>query len=187
MALYDINRELKKWDDRVLFQGKFKPNTKANLDRLDTILFGALEHFSIIAANSEPLVYKIGRHFIEKNIKNDDMVFIEGKIVECYLNNEGSANWKKKDRVDDFFEIFGGNFRGKWILIPYMKFEIEIGLALYFISQFRKYSAIGLIFYSEGPSCLTEVLSLDSEDPYFFEYPNKCYRQRKRKIEDDEY
>ena len=59
---YEIKKELDKWDNRVIFDAKFKKDTKAPLDKLDDILFRSLEKFIIIAANSEALVYKIGRY-----------------------------------------------------------------------------------------------------------------------------
>lgn len=183
---YEIGKELKKWDERVLFNVQFKANTKANLERLNEILRASLESFTVIGANSESLVYKIARYFISKNVRNGDITFIEGKVVESYIGDD-SAQWKKKERVDDFFEIFGEEYKNKWVLIPYINFEINTGLAIYFISKFKKYGAIGLIMYAEGPSNLTEVLSLESNDPFFYEFPVKKYRKRKPNIEDDEW
>ena len=186
MKSYELNRELKKWDERVTFNVQFKPNTKANLDRLDTILFNSLEHFVTIAANSEALTYKIGRYFISKNIRNDEITFFEGKTIASYIGDE-SAEWKKKERLDVFFQIFGEQFNKKWVIIPYMSFEISIGLAIYFITQFNRYGATGLIMYAEGPSNIIETLCLESEDPYFYQFPKAQYKVRRREIQDDEY
>lgn len=181
-----IEKELEKWDNRVIFNMEFKKDTKAPLDKLENILFNSLEKFTIIAANSEALVYKIGRFFISKKVKNDEITFIDGKIIESYIGDE-SKDWKKKDRVDEFFTTFGEDCKGKWVIIPLMHFEISIGLAIYFISQFKKYSAIGVIFYAEGPNNLVEVLSLNTDDPNFYEFPKKEYRKVKRFIPDDEW
>ena len=179
-------KELEKWDNRVIYNVRFKDDTKAPLDKLDDILFNSLQKFTIIAANSEALVYKIGRYFISQDVKNDEITFIDGKIVESYIGDE-SKDWKKKDRVDEFFETFGEDCKGKWVIIPFLSFEISIGLSIYFISQFKKYSAIGIIFYAEGPNNLVEVLSLNSDDPNFYEFPKKEYRKRKRLLPDDEW
>lgn len=186
---YEIQRELRKWEEKAIFNVAFKPNTKANLNRLREILHNiSLEHFVTISANSEALVYKICRFFIEEGTKADDIALIQGKIIESYIADD-SAEWAKRVRIDDFFQIFGETFRGKWVAIPIIKFDnpITVGLAIYFITQFRKYNVIGVIFYSEGNSNLAEVLSLESEDPYFFEFPRKRYLKRKRTIEDDEW
>lgn len=179
-------KELEKWDDRVIYNVKFKENTNAPLDKLDEILFNSMQKFTIIAANSEPLVYKIGRYFVSKKVKNDEITFIDGRIIESYIGDE-SKDWKKRDRVDEFFETFGESCKSKWVIIPFLSFEISIGLAIYFISQFKKYSAIGVIFYAEGPNNLVEVLSLNTDDPNFYEFPKKEYRKRKRILPDDEW
>lgn len=183
---YEIKKELDKWDNRVIFDAKFKEDTKAPLNKLDDILFKSLEKFIIIAANSEALVYKIGRYFISKDVKNDEITFIDGRIIESYIG-DGSVEWKKKDRVDEFFETFGEDCKGKWVLIPLMHFEVSIGLAIYFMSQFRKRGAVGVIFFAEGPNNLVEILSLNTDDPNFYEFPKKQYRRRKRILPEDEW
>lgn len=183
---FEIRKELEKWDNRVLYDAKFKEDTRAPLHVLDEILFKSLEKFSIIAANSEALVYKIGRYFISKDVRNDEITFIDGKIIESYIGDD-SKDWKKKDRVDEFFETFGEDCKNKWVLIPLMHFEISISIALYFMTQFKKRSATGVIFFSEGPNNLTEILSLNSEDPNFYEFPKKKYRRKRRILPDDEW
>lgn len=182
----NINNELKKWDDRVIYDARFKEDTKAPLDRLDKILFNSLGKFTIIGANSEALVYKIGRYFISKKVKNEEMTFIDGRIIESYIGDE-AKDWKKKDRTDEFFEIFGEACRNKWVLIPLMHFEVSVALALYFITKLKQTGAIGVIFHGEGPNNLLEILSLNTEDPNFYEFPNKQYRRRKRILPDDEW
>lgn len=184
--IYEIKKELKKWDENAIFDVRFKENTKANLDRLKEFLKISLEHFITVAANSEPLVYKIGRYFIENGIKYDDIYFLDGAIIKSYLGDDASE-WRKKERCDEFFNVFGEEMRKKFVLIPYMDFSISIGLAIYFITNVRSQGAIGLIFYAEGNDNLSEVLNLNFNDPYLFEYPQKLYRKRKRKIIDDEY
>lgn len=186
MNVYEIKKELKKWNERVIFDVGFKENTKANLERLDTIMFNSLEHFVMIAANSEALVYKIGKYFIQKGVKNDNIEFLDGNVIKAYID-DNSYTYQKRERIDDFYKTFGINLKHKWVLIPYMCFEVDLGIAIYFISQLRKLGATGVIFYSEGPSNMTEVLSLDYDDLYFYEYPIKKYRKRKRVIVDDEY
>jgi len=187
---YQIKKELQKWSERVLqFDVEFKPDTEANLTRLDEGFDASLEHFVIISANSEALVYKIAKYFISTGkIKNDSIVFIDGKIVESYIGDD-SAAWRKKERADDFFEIFSGDIKGKWVLIPYMNFEIDAGLAIYFTTQFIKFGAFGLIFYSEGKGeHFAQVLSLSKDDDkYYFQFPKAKYRKQRRSLPDDPY
>ena len=106
----EIDREIKKWDNRVIFDAKFGDNIKPYLPTLDNILKRSLDKFTMIAANSEALVYKIGRYFIEQGVKNDEFTFIDGKIIESYIGDD-SKEWKKKDRVDEFFLTFGEDFK----------------------------------------------------------------------------
>lgn len=183
---YEIRRELKNWDDNVLFDVKFKENTSANLQRLDEFIKISLEHYIIIAANSEPLVYKIGRYFIEQGIKYKDMYFLDGAIVKSYLGDDASE-WRKKERCDEFFKMFGPEMRSKFVLIPYMDFSISVSLAIYFATNLKSYGALGFLFYAEGDDNLSEVLNLNYNDPYLFEFPKKLYRKRKRQLIDDEY
>lgn len=182
---YDIIKEIEKWDDRVLYDAKFKEDTKAPLEKLDQILFKSLEKFTIIAANSEALVYKIGRYFVSKGTKNKEITFIDGRIIDSYIGD--GPEWKKKDRADEFFETFGENCKNKWVIIPLMHFEISIGLALYFISKFKKIGAIGIIFHAEGANNIVEILSLNTDDPNFHEFPRKRYNRPKRILSDDEW
>lgn len=179
-------KELEKWDSRVIYDVKFREDTEAPLNVLDEILFDSLKKFNIIAVNSEALVYKVGRYFISKDIKNDEITFVEGKIIESYIGDE-SKDWKKKDRVDEFFETFGENYKNKWVLIPLMSFDFSISLAIYFMAQFKRNSSIGVIFYSEGPNNLIEILSLNTEDPNFHEFPKKAYRRRNRILPEDKW
>ena len=179
-------KEVEKWDNRVIYDVRFKEDTEAPLAILDKILFDSLRKFNIIAVNSEALAYKVGRYFISKDVKNDEITFIDGKIIESYIGDE-SKDWKKKDRVDEFFETFGEDCKNKWVLIPLMHFEFSIGLAIYFMAQFKRNSSIGMIFYAEGPNNLMEILSLNTEDPNFHEFPKKMYRRKNRILPDDKY
>lgn len=191
---YEINRELSKWDERVIYKVdpkfkydvRFKEDTKANLKTLGDIYFKSLERFTVIATSSEVLVYKVARHLITQDAKNDSFTFIDGKIVESYVGDT-NAEWKKKDRVDDFFVTFGPQFKGKWVLIPCVTFEITVGLAVYFMSNFRKCDAIGVIFFAEGPNNLAEILSYNIEDPDFYEFPKKRYKTHIHLLKPDDY
>lgn len=183
---YKSQKELDKWDQRVIFDVRFKEDTKAPLELLDKIMDNSLKKFSIISATSEALVYKIGRYMVSKDVRNDEITFIDGKIIESYIGDE-SKEWKKKDRVDEFFNTFGDNCKDKWVIIPFMTFEISVGLAIYFMSKFRQKSAIGVIFYAEGANNLAEILSLNTEDTNLYEFPTKRYRRKNRILPDDEY
>lgn len=182
-----INKELEKWNQRVIYDVEFKKDTKANLNRLSDILFNAFEKFTIISASTESVVYKIGKFFLTKGIKNEQLTFIDGKIIETYIADD-SKEWKKKENVDSFFEIFGKDCKDKWVLIPYMDFEISPGLAIYFITQFKKIGAIGVIFYSEGSNNLAEILINSASMPGLYQFPTVRYHTRhRRQLADDEW
>ena len=182
-----ITKELNKWSERVIYDVEFKKNTKANLNRLSDIMFNAFDKFTIIAASTESVVYKIGKFFITKNIKNEQITFIDGKIIETYIADD-SKEWKKKENVDSFFEIFGKDCENKWVMIPYMDFEITPGLAIYFITQFKKAGAIGVIFYSAGPNNLAESLITNTKMPGLYQFPAVRYHSRHRKqLKEDEW
>lgn len=183
----EIQKELEKWSERVIYDVEFRKDTAANLKRLDDILFNSFEKFTAIAANSEALVYKIGKYFVSKSVKNSQITFIDGKIVECYIGDD-SAEWKKKERVDEFFQIFGEECNGKWVIIPLMQFEVSVGLAIYFMSQFKKTGAIGVIFYAEGPNNLTETMIYNTDSQGFYQFPKaNYYNKRKRVLPKDEW
>lgn len=182
-----IEKELSKWQERVFYDISFKENTEANLEKLRDILFKSFEKFTMIAANSEPLVYKIGRFFISEGTKNSDISFIDGKIIESYIGNH-NLEWKKKDSMEEFFEIFGEDFKNKWVFIPLMQFEITPALAINFILRFKKTNAIGVVFYAEGPNNLTEVLVNNVSLSGFYQFPKAdYYSKRKRKLPEDKW
>lgn len=182
----NIKQEIAKWENRVIYNVAFKEDTKAPLNKLDDILLKSMEKFILIGANSEALVYKIGRYFISKGIKNEDITFIDGRIIESYIGDD--KDWKRKERLDEFFGIFGEDYNNKWVLIPLIRSEFSITIALYFITQFRKYKAIGLIFFSEGAANLMEVLTNCSDDPNFYQFPKaNFYKKAKRQLADDEW
>jgi hypothetical protein len=184
---FDVKKELKKWQERVIYDVRFKEGTEANLARLDEMFLISMEHFVTIAANSEPLVYKIGRYFIEKgDVENNDISLLDGQILESYMGDD-SVEWRKKERIDDFFKIFGTDYRGKWVIIPLMEFDVSIGLAVYLMTQFKKCGATGLICYADGANNLIEVISKGVEDRYFFEFPEKRYKRRSKKLIDDKW
>lgn len=185
---YNVKKELSKWVEKVIYDVSFKENTKANLSKLRDILNKAsFEKFTIISANSEPLVYKIGRFFIEEGIKCDDFKFVDGKIIETYLSGD-TPDWKKKDSLNEFFEIFKDDFRNKWVVIPYMAFEISPALAINFIYNFKKADATGLLFYAEGPNNIAEILTTSTDLENFYQFPKAdYYTRRKRILPDDEW
>lgn len=183
-----INQELAKWDNAVFYNVKFKENTTAPLNKLKDILKQSLSYFTIIAANSEALVYKIGRFFITQEIKFDDFNFKDGRVVKAFIGDE-SALWAKKQNVDKFFETFSGEFSGKWVVIPCMDFSIDESTSIYFINGFRRAGAIGVIFYSEGPDNIAENLVANSQNlSHFYQFPKAdYYRPKLKKLPADEY
>lgn len=183
---YEVQREVSKWSDRVVFDVAFKKDTKANLSLLDEMLEDSMQYFVTIAANSEAVVYKIGRYFVEMGVQNKEITFIDGEMIQAYIGDD-SVEWKKKERVDQFFEIFGEQFKGKWVMIPYMAFPISVGVAAYFISIFRKCGATGCIMYAEGPDNIVETIARNIKDQHFYEFPRNLYKKRKRRIADDEW
>jgi hypothetical protein len=185
---FDTKKEILKWQDRAIFDVRFKKDTKANLSRLDEIMLISMEHFVTIAANSEPLCYKICRYLIESGkVKNEEIEIIDGQVIASYIGDD-SAEWKKKERIEDFFSIFAGEVRSKWVMIPILDFDISTGLAVFFMSQFKKSGAVGIIFYAEGPDNMVETLVKNVDDRYFYQFPNMRYkRARSKKLQDDEW
>ena len=182
-----INKELEKWDNKVLYNVRFKDDTKADLNKLNRILHGSLQHFTLIAANSEALVYKIGRYFVTEGVKFDNFNFIDGEIVKAYISSDGK-DWSRKDRIDQFIEIFGSEFDKKWVMIPCMSFKIEVGLAIYFAMQIRKCHATGIIWYAVGPDNFTEVLVHQTELDNFYQFPDANFHKKRRKqLPEDEW
>jgi hypothetical protein len=183
---FATKKELEQWDNRSIYNFQFKSDTKANLDRLNMILNKSMEEFTIIYANSEPLVYKIGRYFVEQGIKNKDIEFIQGDELQTYIGGE-QLDWQRKKRVDQFFEIFGDRVRNKWVIIPLMEFPVETDLAIYFSTQMASHGAIGMIFHATGDANLAYVLSLVYHNGYYYQFPKVEYKPRRAKLQDDEW
>jgi len=189
----EIKRELKKWEERVIWDVQFKPNTTAKLTVLDQILNRALEHFVMISANSEALVYKIGRYFItDHDFKNEDIVFINDKVLKSYIGDtaDHSADWKKKERLDNFFDTFGKSYTHKWVFLPYCDFPISVGLAYYFVAKLQQYGVYGFVFYGDEniQENISETLVLEYDDrSNFIQFPRAKYVAKKRQRVDDEY
>ena len=183
----DAKRELEKWVDSVIYDVKFRPDTPANLKRLKEIVDDSMFHFVTIAANSEALVYKIGRWMVvNAGVKSDDLIVLHGNILESYISGD-SAEWKKLDRLDEFFSFFGEQYRGRWIIIPETTVDMSVGMSVYLMSQFRKFGAVGLIVYAYGGDNLVENLIRNVEDRYCYEFPKSTYRRSRRKLPEDEY
>ena len=184
---FDIQKELQRWKDKATYDVRFKDDTKANLKLLDKISMMSMEHFTMVSANSEPLVYKIARYWIEHGMnKADDFVFLDGTVLQSYIGDD-SAEWKQKDRLDGFFEIFSQEYRNKWVLIPLMDFEIDTAMSIYLVDKFRKTNAIGLVFCAEGENLLAQVLVQQVRDPYLFQFPKETYRKGRKRLIDDEW
>lgn len=179
--------ELKKWVDRVIYQVQFKCDTVANLEKLDEYLSQSLSKFVTLLVTSEPLVYKVGRWMIaNQNVKNDDLVILHGNVIASYVGGD-SPEWKKLDRMKDFFDSFGQDYRGRWVLVPEVSVDFTIGLAVYFMTQLRKTGALGLIFSSYGKNNLGEVLVREVEDRGVYQWPYVQYRRTRETLPEDKY
>lgn len=185
--IVNTQKELKKWTDKAIYDVAFRKDTKANLSRLDDIMKISLEHFVTIAANSEPLVYKIGRYYIEKGfLKCDDITFLSGDVLAAYIADE-SAEWKQKDRLDELFQTMSADFKGHWIFIPLMEFEISISMCIYLMSQFKKVGANGLIVCADGENFFTQVMVQQVHDKNLYQFPLVKYNERRKKLVSDEW
>lgn len=183
----DVQRELKKWTDKALYDVAFRKDTKANLKRLDEIIKISLSHFVIIATNSEALVYKIGRYYIEQGVlKADDIAFLNANVLETCIADD-SAEWKQKDRLDELFNILGKEYAGKWVLIPFMEFEISVAMSIYLTYQFKRVGAIGLILYAQGENLFTQIMVQQVQEEFLFQFPLNKYNQIRRKLAADEW
>lgn len=181
-----VKTEIKKWEERVIYNVKFKEDTTANLKRLTEIYNSALDEFIMIAASSEPVVYKIGRFFLEQGLSNEQITFLDGKIIDAYLGDD-SPNWKKKERVDQLIEIYGESFKHKWLLIPYMDFQIDLSTAIYFMNRIKQNNAIGVVMFADGPNNILEVLNVNMDDQYIYQFPVAKYRKSKKTLPEDIY
>lgn len=183
----DSVKELKKWEDKVIYDVRFKCDTVANLEKLDEYLSHSLSRFVTILTNTEALVYKIGRWMIaNQNVKSDDLVLLHGSVIESYVGGDG-LEWRKLDRMKDFFDSFGQDYRGRWVLVPEVTVDFSVGLAVYFMTQLRKSGAVGLIFSSYGKNNLGEVLVREVEDRSVYQWPVVRYKRTRDTLPEDEY
>lgn len=187
----EIKRELEIWEnrDQMIYDVRFKKDTQADLDKLKYLIFKkSLINFVLISANSEALVYKIGRFMVENGLKNEFISFSDGRILASYIGKD-SADWKKREKIDEFFQLMGEeNFRGKWILMPNIALEFSPAIAIYLVMQFRKSGAAGLVYFAEGKGNLTEILCDTGGFEFFYQYPKADYYKRRKKVlKDDEW
>lgn len=184
----EIAEAVRKWQERVVYDVAFKNPDAPYIEKLTTILRQSMSRFTLIAANSEALVYKIGRFFIENGISNENVSIIDGKIVESYLK-EGPPEWKLKDRVDDLVSIFKSDLTNKWLFVPCLEFKISIGVALYFITKVKQCGCIGIVWYASGPDNMTEILVHGMTSlPDFYQFPKPTfYSARRKQLPEDEW
>lgn len=177
-----LDRQINEWTQRVFYDVRFKEDTTADLDQLREIQDNILQKFTVIASSSEVSVYKIGRFFIENGISNDLITFIDGRMVQAYITRETpSEKWKSRSLIDKFFNIYKKDIKNKLLFIPLLQNEFDILTAIYFTTQLQANGALGMVFYSEGPNNLAEIL-IEGTDIKVFEFPETVYHVSDKKI-----
>ena len=182
-----IKENVQKWIDLTCYDVRFKQEGAPYMELLHNIIQKINEDFQMIACKTPVLVYKIGRHLLEKGVPFDRLFFINGKILESFLGDK-MPGWKFKEEVDNFMEIYGSDLLGKIVFIDIVGFPITPVQALYFISKIRR-SANAMVWFAPEAIAdnLTASLAVGVDHlPGFNQFPEIIYN-RKKKILDDEY
>jgi hypothetical protein len=188
-----LQKELDKWDERV-FYGNLKfnkdnPPTVRALPKLEAIHREGMEHFVFISANTEQVVYKIGRYFIELGETNENITFIDGRIIKSFIDPK-DVNWRTKANINDMFSMLGDSLRSKWVFIPLLEQGFTLEIATYFMFKFKSTDAMGVVFYS--PNNHNDDLAttlIESNLTKVHQFPKIEHRASHNKLnpEDDEW
>lgn len=186
-----IETEIKNWESRIFFPNeKFRKDTSADLKKLYNKILDSKNSFVTISSETEASVYKIGRFLVESGIKNRDITFFEGDMLDAYINPHEDEFWKARVMLDKLLDLIRGKVYKKWIIIPQFNSQWDKKLALYFISEIQKLGAYGILFYSseQVPDNLAQVLC---EESYMdvLEFPRSRYGNKRAtyELEDDGY
>lgn len=194
MRKVSIEKELIRWSQRVTFpEESFKEDTTVDLKKLDEVLKDSLMGFVAISAETENLVYKIGRYLVSQGVPNSDITFIDGHEITQAL--DADKDWERRNRIKDLIKAEANKGkRGKWILISNFTDSIEKNMALELWKGFSDpngLNANGLIFYSgtsrSSDNLAATLVNSTHDRSSIREFPKPYYRKHTRKLAPDGY
>lgn len=181
--------ELEKWDDRIIYKNIISFREDGDFSVLEKIFRKSMEKFCIISLGKEITVYKTMRYFIDKmGLKNNLITFLDGRQLESFID-EGVEGWRLKRGIDDFIELFGEQFAGKWVVVPNIQAKFDVNTAIYLINKLKSTRSIGLVFHSEEDTANRDLGSVLATNQVFkdgfLEFPVKNRRIRIKSLEED--
>lgn len=183
----NIENEIKKWDSKVFYPDeRFKESTLEAYPQLKEYLYESKEKFITISAETENVVYKIGRYFVESGVPMRSIKFLDGDTLSIYVN-------VRENNINIFLNYLNTlklEVKEKWVLIPRIDNEWNKIFMSHFMTFLQNNKAIGLIFYSDEKLKNNNFGSLicNSVGYNVLEYPKqKFYLGEKRQLPKDDY
>lgn len=183
-----LEKEISSWEERVFYPDeKFKENTPADLEKLKHLIRSSKEEFVFISAETEGVVYKIGRFFIENGVSNTYITFQDGEIIEPYIDGEAKDN-EMRALLERYLKIIQKEIKSKWVFIPLLNFGWSKKTALYFVNELKVRGAVGVVMYSnpDVPDNLPQVL-VEETNSKIHQFPQPLYKKKIRKLKEDNY
>mgnify|MGYP000470235291 FL=1 len=183
-----LEKEISSWEERVFYPDeKFKENTPADLEKLKHLIRSSKEEFVFISAETEGVVYKIGRFFIENGVSNTYITFQDGEIIEPYIDGEAKDS-EMRALLERYLKIIQKEIKSKWVFIPLLNFGWSKKTALYFVNELKVRGAVGVVMYSnpDVPDNLPQVL-VEETNSKIHQFPQSLYKKKIRKLKEDNY
>lgn len=183
-----LEKEISSWEERVFYPDeKFKENTPADLEKLKHLIRSSKEEFVFISAETEGVVYKIGRFFIENGVSNTYITFQDGEIIEPYIDGEAKDS-EMRALLERYLKIIQKEIKSKWVFIPLLNFGWSKKTALYFVNELKVRGAVGVVMYSnpDVPDNLPQVL-VEETNSKIHQFPQQLYKKKIRKLKEDNY
>lgn len=183
-----LEKEISSWEERVFYPDeKFKENTPADLEKLKSLIRSSKEEFIFISAETEGVVYKIGRFFIENGVSNTYITFQDGEIIEPYIDGEAKDS-EMRALLERYLKIIQKEIKSKWVFIPLLNFGWSKKTALYFVNELKVRGAVGVVMYSnpDVPDNLPQVL-VEETNSKIYQFPQSLYKKKIRKLKEDNY
>lgn len=183
-----LEKEISSWEERVFYPDeKFKENTPADLEKLKHLIRSSKEEFVFISAETEGVVYKIGRFFIENGVSNTYITFQDGEIIEPYIDGEAKDS-EMRALLERYLKIIQKEIKSKWVFIPLLNFGWSKKTALYFVNELKVRGAVGVVMYSnpDVPDNLPQVL-VEETNSKIHQFPQPLYKKKIRKLKEDNY
>lgn len=183
-----LEKEISSWEERVFYPDeKFKENTPADLEKLKHLIRSSKEEFVFISAETEGVVYKIGRFFIENGVSNTYITFQDGEIIEPYIDGEAKDS-EMRALLERYLKIIQKEIKSKWVFISLLNFGWSKKTALYFVNELKVRGAVGVVMYSnpDVPDNLPQVL-VEETNSKIYQFPQPLYKKKIRKLKEDNY